>query len=215
LVSAEPETASFAEFARRLGCKPGYVTQLRKDGRLVLTEDGKRVLVEASLRLIADTRDPAKAGVADRHAANRGAHVALSAATGGEGRGDAAGEAPGHDAGDMAAGAAGDDVAPNSPYAERRAAAQMRREEALARKAERDEKIELGELMVASDVIAKLSSYATQMRQRIEAGADILAAEIGQEQDESRRRAIIIDHNERILSELERHFASIARRGGA
>jgi hypothetical protein len=220
LVSVEPETAGFKAFAERLGCKPSYVTQLRKDGRLVLTPDGRRVLVEASLRLIADSRDPAKAGVVDRHAAARGAPVALSTARGGEGPGAADGAAAGlpggvADLGDSESDGTADDVPPDSPYAARRAAAQMRREEALARKAERDEQVELGQLMVANDVIAQLSSAATQIRQRIEAGADILASELGQEQDESRRRAIIVDHNERILAELERLFAAIAKRGSA
>src|SRR5690606_16487416 len=70
---SRPETAGFREFAALAGFKPSYVTELRKVGRLVLTGDGKRVRVAESLALIEQTRDPAKAGVAARHAAARAA----------------------------------------------------------------------------------------------------------------------------------------------
>ncbi|MEO7773588.1 MAG: terminase small subunit, partial [Steroidobacteraceae bacterium] len=59
-----PETATFSQFAVIAGYKPGYITALRKDGRLVLTEDGKRVKVAESIQLIKDTKDPARIAVA-------------------------------------------------------------------------------------------------------------------------------------------------------
>src|SRR5699024_2279062 len=62
-----PDTATFAEFARIAGFKRSYITQLRKDDRLVL--EGRRVKVAESLALITDSADPAKRGVAERHAA--------------------------------------------------------------------------------------------------------------------------------------------------
>ena len=68
----ESGTASFAGFARLIGERsPSYITQLKGEGRLVLTDDGKRVRVQESIALIKATADPAKAGVAARHAANR------------------------------------------------------------------------------------------------------------------------------------------------
>src|SRR5690348_2338572 len=47
----EKEIATFAEFAARLGCKRSYVTELRKAGRLVLTDDGKVKVAESIARI--------------------------------------------------------------------------------------------------------------------------------------------------------------------
>ena len=200
----DPETMSFSAFATRLGCRPGYVTDLRKQGRLVLTDNGRRVLVAPSLQLIADSRDPSKAGVAERHAAARGAAMAVPPAP----EATAASAAPASaDTPDDA----GDDDAKPSLLADRRNAALARKEEALARKAERDELVELGQLLVAAEVIAELASAATLIRSRIESGADVLASEVAAESDESRCKALIIDHNERLLAELERQFGAIAK----
>lgn len=61
----------FAEFARHLGVRPSYVTQLKREGRLVLSDDGKAVKAAESLARIQETSDPSKAAVAARHAAAR------------------------------------------------------------------------------------------------------------------------------------------------
>lgn len=66
-----PALMSFAEFARHAGFKPSYVTQLKREGRLVLSDDGKAVKAAESLARIQETRDPSKAAVAARHAAAR------------------------------------------------------------------------------------------------------------------------------------------------
>ena len=66
-----PEVLGFQAFAQRIMRAPSYVTQLRKAGRLVLSADGKGVLVAESIKLIADTSDPSRAGVQARHAAQR------------------------------------------------------------------------------------------------------------------------------------------------
>lgn len=70
-----PETLPLRQFCDHIGVKPSYGHELKKAGRLVLTEDGKRVLVAQSIARIKETRDPSKAGVAARHAAERGADV--------------------------------------------------------------------------------------------------------------------------------------------
>lgn len=67
-------TLTQREFAKHLGMAPSYVTQLKKDGRLVM-ESG-RVRVAESLARIEATADPAKAPVADRHAAARAGEAA-------------------------------------------------------------------------------------------------------------------------------------------
>lgn len=66
-------TATFSKFARILGVSPSYVTKLREDGRLVLTEDGKGVQVEASQQRIKETESGRPQHVAGRrqHSARR------------------------------------------------------------------------------------------------------------------------------------------------
>lgn len=58
------------EFATLKGWSPSYVTQLGKEGRLVLTEKG-RVDVAATEQRLQATRDPGKDHVASRHAQAR------------------------------------------------------------------------------------------------------------------------------------------------
>lgn len=75
---------SKAEFAASRGWSRPYVSKLARQGRLVLV-DG-RVDVEATLALLAETADPSKAGVAERHHRERAqkgvhAHVAPAAST--------------------------------------------------------------------------------------------------------------------------------------
>jgi hypothetical protein len=60
-----------AEFARQIGYDKSRITQLKNAGRLVMSPDGKRVDVEASIARIADTSDPGRMDVTERHAAKR------------------------------------------------------------------------------------------------------------------------------------------------
>lgn len=78
-------TLTQAQFARHLGVDRAHITRLKQAGRLVLTPAGQ-VDVEASEARIAATSDPAKAPVAERHAAGRAAAVdgATAAKTAGE-----------------------------------------------------------------------------------------------------------------------------------
>ena len=57
---------SKTEFAARRGWAKSYVSKLANQDRLVLTEDGK-VELEATEALLAESADPSKAAVADRH----------------------------------------------------------------------------------------------------------------------------------------------------
>lgn len=68
-------TASFRQFARLLGVSPSYVTKLREDGRLVLTDDNRKVDVEASRQRIKETESGRPQHVAGRrnHAERRAA----------------------------------------------------------------------------------------------------------------------------------------------
>lgn len=68
-------TLTQAQFARHLDVDRAYITRLKQAGRLVLTSAGQ-VDVEASEARIAATADPAKAPVAERHAARRAGQAA-------------------------------------------------------------------------------------------------------------------------------------------
>lgn len=208
---AKPGTMSLREFADHLGKKPGYITELRKAGRLVM--DGRRVRVDESKRLIADTMDPAKAGVAARHAraraaakpspsttpaaapvARQGADVAEVPAAEGEQGGDAT---------DI-------DLPLDNPLAKRRAEAQARTEEAKARKAERDEQLELGQLLEREPTIAALANFVTVLRNRLQGLPARLSPELGAS-DETRCKVLLTDEIEHALEDLERKFQSIGR----
>ena len=63
--------AKQAEFARQIGYDKSRITQLKRAGRIVMSPDGKRVDVEASLARMAETADPGRMDVTERHAANR------------------------------------------------------------------------------------------------------------------------------------------------
>lgn len=76
---ASTNTMSIGQFNTHMGYKGRYAYQLAKEGRLVMTPDGKRVLVAESIQRIAETRDPSRQGVADRHAKERGYSVSTQA----------------------------------------------------------------------------------------------------------------------------------------
>jgi len=59
-----------AEYAAHRGVRPSYITKLKQEGRLVMTDDG-RVDADASDARIGNTSDPGRDDVADRHQANR------------------------------------------------------------------------------------------------------------------------------------------------
>lgn len=201
--AARPETMGFREFASLAGFKPGYVTELKSKGRLVLTPDGKRVRVAESLTLIDDTRDPARIGVAARHAAAReqGGAVVAPAGPGGESAADSGG--------DDAQSTLADPVADS--HARRRAKALADKEEALARKAQRDEQLELGQLLRVDDVIGALTDAATTLRTSLESLPAALAPELAAATSEDRIRVLLGDALESRLTEMARKFGAIGR----
>nr|WP_238938326.1 terminase small subunit [Pseudomonas weihenstephanensis] len=62
---------SKSAFAAHIGKAPSYITWLKDNNRLVLSDDGKRVNVDATIALIRETADPSKAAVTARHQADR------------------------------------------------------------------------------------------------------------------------------------------------
>jgi hypothetical protein len=191
---ALPETASFARFAILAGVAKSYVTQLRRDGRLVLTADGKAVRVAESFARIKETEDPAKDGVRARHAAARAS---------GEGQGasttvPASPAAPADEEGAPEGG---------SEYQHWR----MRNERAKATAAERENRVRDGELLEAGEVVTAIASATTTLRQRLEALADVLGPQLAAEGDEARCRALVAESVEHALEECARQFGALAK----
>jgi hypothetical protein len=191
-VLSYPETATFREFADIARFKPGYITKLKADGRLVLTEDGKRVRVAESLQRIQDTKDPSKIGVALRHAAARAGQSPEGAPL----------------AGDADAPAEADDMAKPTPgYQHWR----ERSERAKALQAERENEIADGKLLVAVDVAHAVSAGVITLRTRLESLPDMLAPQLVTINDEAKARALLAGEIEHALHELERQFSAIAK----
>lgn len=196
-------TATFSEFAAQLGCRPSYITSLRKAGRLVLTADEKRVEVEASLQRIEDTRDPSKAGVVARHADARGQALAPSAVepvpvvtqptVPDDGSEEADDEA----------------LAAQSPdyqlwRARKERAAALREELKLGEEAKLYVKIEDAKAIVADSFVAA--------RSHLEGLSDRLAPALAAEDDEQRVRAILAEEMEVGLSNLSQALGRLGRK---
>ena len=198
-----PDTLGFREFATLMGFRASYVTELKGKGHLVLTDDGRRVRVAESRQLLADLANPTKAGVAARHAATRAAAKPSPSLAPGAGKGSASGDDEADDAPTT--------FEPDSPFAKRRAKAQAEREEALARKALRDEQVELGQLLQRDDVLPQIAAAVTTFRTSLENLAATLAPQLAAMEDEARCKVLIDTSFEHALEELSRRFAQIGR----
>jgi len=189
--------ASFAEFARLRGFKASYVTELRKAGRLVLTDDGKAVRVAESIARIAATRDPSHAAVAERHAAQR--------------EGAATTAAPTPPIAPPAANGAADDDSNSTGYSYWR----ERREKAAALTAERDNAVDEGLLLEAAKVEAAVANAGSRIRSTLEAMPYELAPELAALTDEAQVRARLVEAIEHALHELARQFGAVAKQACA
>lgn len=183
-----PATESFSAFALRLGCKPSYITELKKAGRLVLTDDGKAVRVAASLARVSGTASPDKSGVADRHAKVRGAAMQTSAP---DTEADPDGEP---------AGAAGSDADGNR-YQRARAANEQYK--ALQSKLDYEERI--GKLVDGAQVRAAGAEMGTVIRRRLESLPTLISAQIS-EADRDHVFALVTDQVQQTLTDLARTF---------
>jgi hypothetical protein len=180
-VAAESQTETLADFARRMHWKRSYVTQLKADDRLVLTADGKRVLVDESIARLKETADPARRGVAERHAAERDG-----------------GQPPPDDSRGSSVG---------SSYQASRAV----KERYLALAAKREYDLSMGRLVDAEQLRHAIEDAVVTIRSRLEALPDTLAAQIAAERDEAVVRSNLADAIQDVLSDLSREFAAIGK----
>lgn len=183
---------SFSEFAKHAGFKPSYVTQLKREGRLVLTENGKRVLVEESLQRILETRDPARRDAVERHAANRGTEIknpTTPSTTEEEEEDEETDDAPRGKRG-------------TSAFQEARA----RRENFLALQAQRDYEVSMKQLLNAAEVEDAIASAVTTFRTAFENLPDRLAPTLVGLADEHVIRSMLADEFELALNRLATDF---------
>ncbi|MFT3758452.1 hypothetical protein [Thauera sp.] len=186
--AGQPDTLSFKEFADYLGFRPSYITALKKDGRLVLTDDGKRVRVAESVARIEATRNPARADVAQRHAeARTPAEVAP-------------------DPSPVQQAAAGAEKIGNTYQAARAV-----KERYLAMSAKRDYEVAIGKLLPADEVRSAIANAASVIRTELENLPDSIAPILAAETDEARVRLLLADEIEAALGNLAARFDKIAK----
>lgn len=201
-MASEDVQVSGKDLALLIGCRPSYIVELKKKGRLVCAEDGKGYLRDASLALYGQTQDPSYSAVAARHAQARGASLA------GAGVGDT-----------TDAGADGDEVdadgdadsgegatAPATPDAKRKAKALADKAEIDAKAAARDYEVSMGKLLDAGQVEHELAEAATAIRVELERMADTLAPQLAATADEARCRELIWNEVSHALEEMSRGF---------
>lgn len=189
-----PAVMSFAEFARHAGFKPSYVTQLKREGRLVLSDDGKAVKAAESLARIEETRDPSKAAVAARHAAAR----ASAAQTVADAPPPSAPPPP------------DDDLDAGLQIRHDYQAARAKREHLAAETAELEYRKVCGELIEVSELQPVLAGAAATLcasLDRIE--QDIVPVLVGL--DEEAMRLQVREYIEKIRADLAEGFAKMGR----
>lgn len=191
-------TVTGAQLAARIGCRPSYIVQLKRQGRVVACQGGYQLA--ASLALYEQTKSPAHAGVAQRHAEARGGALAPP-----QGDSGAGAEDEGEDAAD-------NDSRP-APVgdAARRAKALADKAETDAAAAQRDLAISLGLLLRRDDVASMLGQAAGTFRATLERLADTLAPQLAAVADENRCRELIWSEVNHALEELSRSFRAVGQ----
>lgn len=174
------------QLADLLGIKsPSYINQLLADGRAVLAPDGKHYLATESLARWQASKDPAKQGVADRHAAARAAPE----------RADDVSDVP--DAGRSSAG---------SSYQNARAV----KEKFLALEAKRAYEVAMRQLRDAREVEGLAATAMTELRVRLEGLAATLAPRLAALGDEAAVRQLLDDELRHALDAIAHHFKTLS-----
>lgn len=206
-----PASESFSDFARRLGCKPSYVTELRQAGRLVLSADGKAVQVRESLDRVRATASPEWDGVAQRHAETRGSELGASPAV------VPASTGMDHDDTDdvdqPAAALAGGKPADDDQLRTRRAKRMSAELQAAQDRLDYQERI--GKLVDAGEARAIGARIGTTVRLRLESYAVRISSQV-EERQRAHIFAFVTDLVEQTLSDLaEDHSRAHARKDPA
>lgn len=181
---------SQADFARHIGKTPGYITQQKDAGRIVM--QGRMVNVEETIKLMDETKDPSKAGVADRHDREREQKQAIQPVSG-------------------QAGYVLDDMTGKAGSAYQQARAMKEKYAAMQAKITYEK--EVGKLLEASDVAFPLADAISILRNKLESMPDIHSAQFAAESDEQKIRTIMMDYVEHMLGELSQSFHKLTKQG--
>lgn len=200
---ADDDLATFAEFAEIARVRRSYVTQLKQDDRLVLSDDGKRVRVKASLQLIEDTRDPSKAGVRARHQVERERVTEPRVE-------NVPPTAPADSLRDD-----DEDDEPAGRHGASFQASRAVRERYLAAAAKRDYDLSMGKLLDAAATLEAVAGAITMLRSRLSQIGATHAAELAIATDEGACQTIVEDAFEHAMSECERELLKVAQGKGA
>lgn len=194
-MASEDVRVSGKDLAALIGCRPSYVVELKRKGRLVPADDGKGYLRDASLALYGQTQDPSYTAVAERHATARGSALVASGVMDEED-------------GDAEAEAEAEAKAPPTKDSLRKAKALADKAEIDAMAAARDYEVSMGKLLDAGQVEHVLAEAATAIRVELERMADTLAPQLAATTDESRCRELVWNEVSHALEEMSRGFRS-------
>ena len=188
-----PETATQAEFARLVNRKPGYISQLKTAGVLVMTGDGRRVRVRESLDALEANRNPSFDGVAARHEAERRAKAAAAA----------------QPAPPVPVEEDEEDGGLSVTEANRLLKIASAREKQIdVELAEMKLRRERGDLLHAADVRAACAAAATEARHGFERMVEALAPRLAATSDEHRIRELLHDDIAHTLDAFARALSS-------
>lgn len=188
-----PETATQAEFARLVNRKPGYISQLKTAGVLVMTGDGRRVRVRESLAALEANRNPSFDGVAARHEAERRAKAAAAA----------------QPAPPVPVEEDEEDGGLSVTEANRLLKIASAREKQIdVELAEMKLRRERGDLLHAADVRAACAAAATEARHGFERMVEALAPRLAATSDEHRIRELLHDDIAHTLDAFARALSS-------
>lgn len=192
---------SQSSFARQQGWSPSYVTQLKREGRLVIGVGGL-VDVENSLRRIAETADPSKDGVTTRHARNRASKAKTEVSEGSDVEpGEKSAGKPGKDG---SADDEQDEIA--ASYSKSRAI----KEHFAAQSARLSFEREAGKLCETADVLRAGASLGVALRTALESLPDQIAPELAPLSDVSKVHALLVERVEGVLNHLSVELSRLA-----
>lgn len=178
---------SRAEFARRQGWNRSRVSQLAKDGRLVVDDDGN-VFVAESLARISSSRDLSKLSTTERHAAKRQARQNVDD--------DIALESIALNTAEIVEGSYIDYKTKNEKF--------------KALTAQANYELSVGKLLAVDDVAKVISNAAGIIRSRFEAQPEALAYELAAITEPARIAATLKAYNENLLNDLHKTFKQLA-----
>ncbi len=196
-MTPDPNHITRQQLADLIGARaPSYINELEKNGRAVRAPDGKHWLKAESLAAYRAGKDPSKQGVADRHAAARGANT---------------NPPPEYDRPPTPPSPPSQpterDAAIGSSYQQARAV----KEKFFALEAKRAYEVAIGTLRDAREVEGLVATAMVEIRQRLENLATSIAPIVAAQADEAAVRATLREAFEHTLKSASHHFDQLKK----